>query len=122
MSRLRRFLVLFMLFFLVGCGAKTWQEHYDLGMKYLMENNYEEAILSFTAAIEIDPMQEDAYLYIAEAYRAQGDYENALAILQQGFELIGSERLKLEIVANKANVTINQNSALREDLITYIMR
>ena len=42
------------------CGQKagttpTWQEQYDLGIRYLSEGNYQEAILAFTAAIEIDP-------------------------------------------------------------------
>ena len=40
---------------LVACGAKNaWQEQYDLGMRYLNDGNYEEAIIAFTAAIEID--------------------------------------------------------------------
>lgn len=30
----------------------TWQEQYDLGLRYLSEGNYEEAIIAFTAAIE----------------------------------------------------------------------
>lgn len=33
----------------------SWQDQYDLGMRYLSEGNYEEAIVAFTAAIEIDP-------------------------------------------------------------------
>lgn len=38
-----------------GTGGSTWQDQYDLGMLYLSEGNYEEAIIAFTAAIEIDP-------------------------------------------------------------------
>ena len=47
-----------------ACGqtGPTWQEQYDLGIRYLSEGNYEEAIIAFTAAIEIDPKQVDAYL------------------------------------------------------------
>ena len=33
----------------------TWQEQYELGVRYLSEGNYEEAIIAFTAAIEIEP-------------------------------------------------------------------
>ena len=48
-----------LLFGLCACGKKetaaTWQEQYDLGVRYLSEGNYEEAIIAFTAAIEIDP-------------------------------------------------------------------
>ena len=35
--------------------ALDWQTQYDLGVRYLSEGNYEEAILAFEAAIEIDP-------------------------------------------------------------------
>ena len=35
--------------------APDWQTQYDLGVRYLSEGNYEEAILAFEAAIEIDP-------------------------------------------------------------------
>ena len=34
--------------------APDWQTKYDLGVRYLSEGNYEEAILAFEAAIEID--------------------------------------------------------------------
>ena len=54
---------------LAACGGKGgWQEQYDLGQKYLTEGNYEEAILAFTAAIDIDPKRAEGYLGRAEAY------------------------------------------------------
>ena len=59
------------LLLLTACGKTaqgSWQEQYDLGMKYLDEGNYEEAILAFTAAIEIDPKRYEAYLGRGEAY------------------------------------------------------
>lgn len=40
----------------------TWQEQYDLGVRYLSEGNYEEAIIAFTAAIDIDAKGAFAYL------------------------------------------------------------
>lgn len=39
-----------------------------LGAKYLTENNYEEAVIAFTAAIEIAPRAVEAYIGRAEAY------------------------------------------------------
>lgn len=59
---------------LCACGdpAPTWQERYDLGMRYLPEGNYEEAIIAFTAAIEIDPKQVSAYVDRGDAYVGQG--------------------------------------------------
>ena len=63
-----------------------WQEQYDLGMRYLQEGDYEQAIVAFTAAIEIDPKQVDAYINLANIYVEQEDYENAVSILQKGLE------------------------------------
>lgn len=48
---------------LFGCAqneaALTWQEQYDLGVRYLSEGNYEQAVIAFTAAIEIDLKRPD---------------------------------------------------------------
>ena len=49
-------------------GVLTWQEQYDLGMRYLSEENYEEAIIAFTAAIEIDPKKAEAFYGRGQAY------------------------------------------------------
>lgn len=77
---------------LTACGGQgSWQEQYDLGMRYLSEGNYEEAILAFTAAIEIDHNREEAYLDLAEVYLVMGDLEQALATLREGYEATGSE-------------------------------
>ena len=91
---MRKLLVVLLGFaiFLTACGktgAATWQEQYDLGVRYLSEGKYEEAILAFTAAIEIDPKQEDAYLALAELYVSQGDPQRALEILEQALSAVG---------------------------------
>ncbi|MCM1577923.1 MAG: tetratricopeptide repeat protein [Ruminococcus sp.] len=65
-----------------------------LAQNYLMENNYEQAIAEFEKAIDLDPMNAEAYLGIAEAYEAIGDREKALEWLEKGYELTGDERLK----------------------------
>ena len=55
-----------------GCKKKmTLQDYLDLGEKYLIEANYEEAIVAFTKAIEIDPKQAVAYEKRAEVYTAR---------------------------------------------------
>ena len=79
---------------LAACQKQPiWQEQYDLGMRYLTESNYEEAILAFTAAIEIDPNQPDAYVYLIQTYLATGDVEKAEATRLQGYEATGNIRL-----------------------------
>ena len=76
---------------LLGCGQKTstWEEQYDLGVRYLSEGNYEEAILAFNAAIEIDPKRPEAYVGLAKAYTAQGDPEKAAEVLTRAEEACG---------------------------------
>ena len=78
---------------LCACGGgieqSSWQEQYDLGVRYLSQGNYEEAVIAFTAAIEIDPKQVDAYIGLAQAYTAQGDAQRALEVLAQAEEACG---------------------------------
>ena len=82
---------------LAACGKspeEKWQEQYELGMKYVSEGNYEEAVLAFTAAIEIDPKSADTYLALADVYEAQADTESLQAILEQGLEITGDARFQ----------------------------
>lgn len=75
---------------LAACGQKnatTWQEQYDLGVRYLSEGNYEEAIIAFTAAIEIDPNQALAYVGRGNAYLLSGGTDNNLMMAQADFEM-----------------------------------
>lgn len=70
------------------------QEHIDLGRIYLTELSYEKAVLEFTEAIEIEPLNADAYLGLAESYAGMGDVEKAVEILEEGYDKTGDERLK----------------------------
>lgn len=95
---MKRVLLIFLMvsLLLTACGqsSPTWQEQYDLGVRYLEDGNYEEAIIAFTAAIEIDPKQPETYLDLAYTYIGQGDFESAKAILTRGYELTQDSRLK----------------------------
>ena len=97
-------LLLVMVLLLAACGRQTqgadasqtptWQEQYDLGVRYLSEGNYKEAIIAFTAAIEIDPMKPDAYLNKANAYIGMNDFDSACDILEKGYDMTKSQMLK----------------------------
>lgn len=65
----------------------------DLGNKYLLEQNYEQAVVAFNKVIEIDPMNVEAYIGLAETYIGMGDPEAALAILEKGYDLTNSEEI-----------------------------
>lgn len=78
--------IVLMVFALAACSGETWQEHYDLGMRYIEEGNYEEAIIAFNKAIEIDPKQPQVYTALADVYIELEEYEQAQAILEEGYE------------------------------------
>ena len=76
---------------LCACAQKAadtaaWQEQYDLGVKYLSEGNYEEAIIAFTAAIEIDPKNPLAYIGRGGAYVGSGETEENLTAARTDYE------------------------------------
>lgn len=66
--------------------GSAWQEQYDLGVRYLSEGNYQEAIIAFTAAIEIDPKQAPAYVGRGDAYVLSGETEENLAAAKADYE------------------------------------
>lgn len=87
---MKKLLLPFLLIIAIGLGACSQnqeaqrQEQYDLGIRYLSEGNYEEAIIAFTTAIEIDPKMSETYLALGNLYIELGDYEAAAKILEQG--------------------------------------
>lgn len=85
------FLVI-LLFMLAACGKNasvmTWQEQYDLGEKYLLEEDYEAAIVAFTAAIEIDPKEIEAYTGLVKAYTQTQDYEAAASTVDGALDIL----------------------------------
>ncbi len=86
-----------MIFALVSCAnvqKPDWQEHLDLCQKYLLDGNYEQAIIEFNKVIEIEPKNVDAYLGLAEAYVAAGDYDSAISILEQGYKETENQALQ----------------------------
>ncbi len=91
-----------------GSDAVRFKKQLDLGQKYLSEMNYEEAVVAFNQAIEIDPRSVDAYLGLADAYLGLSDEEAALAALKKGYEATGDERLKARI--DEINAARNASS------------
>lgn len=72
-------------------ATSSWQEQYDLGVCYLSEGNYEEAIIAFIAAIEIDPKQIDAYISLVQSYSNLSDLEKAKEVLNLAANNIDNE-------------------------------
>lgn len=64
----------------------SWQEQYNLGVRYLTEGNYREAVLAFTAAIEIEPQKPEAYIGRAQAAVFSGETEENLSAARADYE------------------------------------
>ncbi len=90
MKRLKIIIVIILAVCLVACGggvSAKWQEQYDLGMKYLLDAEYEEAVLAFTTTIEIEPKLAEAYIGRGDAYVQWGEAESDTAAEKNGLAL-----------------------------------
>ena len=119
-------LTLVLLLTLGGCGKKdggaAWQEQYDLGVRYLSEGNYEEAIIAFTAAIEIDPKRAEAYVGRGSAYIGCGETAENLAAALADYEMavsLGDKTLDEKIEALRMRFTSIEALPLLEELYSY---
>lgn len=107
----KTFLCLALIIGLCACGQKapTWQEQYDLGVRYLSEGNYEDAIIAFTAAIEINPKWAPAYVGRGDAYVLSGETEENLTAAKADFEkAIELDETDAEAYLGLADIYIRQ--------------
>lgn len=63
-----------------------YEKYLELGQKYLLEENYEEAVVAFNKAIEIEPKNAEPEIGLAEAYAGLGDEEEAVAAIVRAAE------------------------------------
>lgn len=55
----------------------TSRSAFESGLHFLAEQDYTNAMVLFQQAISLEPDAPDLYYYVAEIYRAQGDYRDA---------------------------------------------
>lgn len=72
-------------------SAGRYNRLIDKGNNYLEEMQYDDGIAAFDEAIRIDPKRPDAYEGKVNIYVAKGDYESALAVINDGFAAIEGE-------------------------------
>lgn len=87
--------------------AVRLEKQLTLGAKYLNELDYEQAIVAYRTAIEIDPKSTDAYIGLADAYVGLQDYDEALAVLNEGYDQTGDDRIKDKIHEIEALIVPN---------------
>jgi len=73
--------------------VRTSADMLSLGERFLLEMEFEQALVHFMQVIEIDPMNVKAYLGAAEAYVGLEQRENAANILRLGVERTGSAEI-----------------------------
>ncbi len=77
----------------------SYNEAIDTAEKFLLENDYETAIIHYEEAIDINPEDTDAYLGLADVYVRMENFAVARAVLKQGYQVTGSP--KLEYMLNR---------------------
>ena len=77
--------------------AKRLVKQMDLGQKCLLEEDYEGAIVAFNKIIEMDPMNVEAYIGLADAYLGLKDMDAEMDALNRGYELTKDERLQVKM-------------------------
>lgn len=68
--------------------------------KYIEMGDYENAILEYQAAIDMDDSLEDAYIGLARVYIAQNRMDYARQVMQNGVRNTGSEHLVQELAVS----------------------
>lgn len=69
---------------------------YKEGAGYVGEEDYESAIESLLKCIELDPNYSKAYIQLSKAYIGNEEYDEAEAILKQGYEKTKDPSLEKE--------------------------
>ena len=64
-------------------APKLYDKYLDTGIKYLMDGEYEEAILAFDKAIKIEPKTTEARVYKAKAYIGNEELDKAVNVLEE---------------------------------------
>jgi len=79
---------------ITGAKTRSPQKLLDLGNHYLLELDYEQALVQFERIIEIDPRNPDGYIGAAKAYIGMGKTNKAIKILEKGNDLIDDDEIK----------------------------
>lgn len=109
---------------LTGCGSRSVSvplaetamtsltETLSLGTKYLGTLDYVNAILQYTAVIEEDPYNVEAYAGLYAAYVASGQTDEAEQVLYNAQEAIGDDGELVSNILDRANLIYENGGGL----------
>lgn len=75
---------------LTGCSQITdlrVKHQLDIGNKYLVEFEYEKAMLAFSKVIQIEPKKISAYKGLAQVFTAQNNIDGSINVLEKGISV-----------------------------------
>lgn len=108
----------------MGSGASgEVSEQLSIAQRCLDEQEYKQAIIEFDKLLEIDPKNIDAYLGLAEAYKAIGDNDNAVKTLERAkahIDEADAERINAAIEALNAVVVESVEATTTQMTTVYI--
>jgi hypothetical protein len=116
MNKLKIYLLLTILLvsLITACAKPASQlsaaELLDLGEKYLLEMNYEQAVVCFTKLIAIEPKNPRGYTGLAEAYVGLGEFDKALEVLRQGLGQL-PDNVEIAELLEELEASAGDNSA-----------
>ena len=94
-------------------GARSYEECLELGQKYLEEMNYDEAILMFQDAVNIEPKRTEAYTELVSLYIERGEYDKAREVLDYAEAKVDEEgREKLSVQPALALIDGNRDRGI----------
>lgn len=109
-------LICLLVFTFCSCGrSKTLDDYLELGAKYLLDGCYEEAIIAFNSAIEIDDKSIEAYLGLADAYHGIKNYEQEIKTLKETVNLATDNAEKSKVLGRIAQASMLKNEGTLVD-------
>ncbi len=81
---------------LLNSNSKTekYRKKLDMANKYVAEENWDDAIVAYLDAIEIDDTDENAYYSLATIYIYQNRMGEAKELLEKGMDITKSSKLQ----------------------------
>ncbi len=76
----------------------------EVGQSYLLNREYEQAIVKFSEALRLNPHEPDAYYYLGLAYEGFGKYADAIAMYKKTIALDDSyanAEIRINALADK---------------------
>jgi len=110
--------------FYINSDTVKVKRQLELAQNYLIEEDYEQAVAAFEAAIEIDPKNAEAYLGIAGVYVEMDDLANAVEILERGakrtesvevLDMLEAQQKEIEQRAQAAQRAVEAEAAAAQE-------